>query len=119
MHIGSFLLYYLIILPISALPFFILYRISEFLYVLFYYVLGYRKKVIWGNIQRSFPNKSIKEQKQIYKLFYKHFCDLVVESIKAFTISEKQIAKRVICNNPEVLNKYYDQKKICIMAGSN
>lgn len=119
MNITSALLYYLVILPISVLPFFILYRLSEFLYFMFYYVFGYRKKVIMGNIQRSFPNKSEAEQKQICKLFYKHFSDLIVESIKTFTISQKEVQKRVVCNNPELVDKYFEQNKSVIVTGGH
>jgi KDO2-lipid IV(A) lauroyltransferase len=86
---------------------------------MFYYVLGYRKKVIVGNIQRSFPNKSEKEQKEIVRKFYKHFCDLILESIKTFTISEKQVQKRVVCKNPEGIDKYFNQKRSVIIAGGH
>src|SRR4051812_37288239 len=109
MNIIDRLLYYLVILPISLLPFPILYGISNGLYVVFYYGIGYRKKIVLQNIRNSFPEKSEKEHKEICKKFYKHFCDLILESIKTFTISEKQVRKRVVCKNPELINKYYDQ----------
>ncbi len=119
MNIINALLYYLVILPISILPFFILYGLSNFLFFVFYYVIGYRKKVIVGNIQRSFPNKSTAEQIEISRLFYRHFCDLIVESLKAFSISRKEVLKRVICNNPEVIDKYYDANKSVVIAGGH
>lgn len=119
MIVLNVLLYYLVIIPISLLPFPILYLLSDFLYVLFYYVVGYRKKVILGNIQRSFPNKSHEEHIRICKDFYKHFCDLILESIKTFTISNAQVQKRVICKNPEALNKYFDQNRSVIIAGGH
>lgn len=84
-----------------------------------YYVVGYRKKVVLQNLRNSFPEKSEKECIEINKKFYRHFCDLVVESLKAFTISKKQVSKRVICTNPEVINKYYDQKRSVIIAGGH
>ncbi len=84
-----------------------------------YYVFGYRKKVIAGNIYKSFSNKSEKEKKRIVKDFYKHFCDLIVESIKNFTISEKQARKRFVIENPEVMNKYYDQGRSVVNIGGH
>ncbi len=119
MIVLNVLLYYLVIIPISLLPFPLLYGLSDFLFVLFYYVFGYRKKVILGNIQRSFPDKTAKEQGEISKKFYRHFCDLIVESLKTFTISRRQVAKRVVCKNPEVINKYYDQGRSVIIAGGH
>ena len=119
MIILNLLLYYLVIIPISLLPFPVLYLLSDFLYVLFYYVFGYRKKVIMENIKRSFPEKTEQEQVEIGKKFYHHFCDLILESLKTFTISERQVAKRVICKNPEVINKYYDRGQSVIIAGGH
>ena len=119
MIVINFLLYYLIIIPISSLPFPLLYGLSDSLYILFYYVFGYRKKIILQNIRNSFPEKSEKEHIEIAKKFYKHFCDLVVESLKTFTISEKEALKRVVCNNPEVINKYYDRQQSVIIAGGH
>lgn len=112
-------LYYLVILPVSALPFFILYRLSDLLFVVFYYLIGYRKKIIAGNIQRSFPEKSAAEQKKIVKAFYRHFCDLIVESLKVFSITREQVEERMKFVNPEVVNRYFEQGKSVILAGGH
>jgi Kdo2-lipid IVA lauroyltransferase/acyltransferase len=119
MIILNFLLYYFVIIPISLLPFPILYGFSNVIYVLFYYVLDYRKKIILQNIKNSFPDKSEKEHIEICKKFYKHFCDLILESIKTFTISDHQVRKRVICKNPELIDSYYKQKRSVIIAGGH
>jgi KDO2-lipid IV(A) lauroyltransferase len=108
-----------VIIPISILPFPVLYGISDFLYILFYYGIGYRKKIIFQNISNSFPEKSEKERIEICKKFYKHFCDLIVESLKTFTISEKEVLERVVCKNPEGVNKYFEQKRSVIIAGGH
>ncbi len=115
----NFLLYYLIVIPISLLPYPLLYGVSDFLYLILYKLIGYRKKVVVGNIKRSFPEKTEKEHQQICDKFYKHFCDLILESLKSFTISKQQVLKRVVCKNPEVINKYYDQKRSVIIAGGH
>src|SRR5687768_8094933 len=119
MIIFNYLIYYLIVIPVSLLPFPVLYTFSNLLYYPFYYVFGYRKKVILGNIQRAFPDRSPEEHTYICKRFYRHFCDLILESIKAFTISEKEVKKRVVCKNPELVNSYYDRGKSVIIAGGH
>jgi KDO2-lipid IV(A) lauroyltransferase len=113
------ILHYGVILPVSLLPHFFLYGLSNFMYVMMYYVFGYRKKVIVGNIYGSFPDKSDKENKRIVKQFYKHFCDLIVESIKNFSLSEKQARKRMIVENPEVLDKYHEKGQSIIVMGGH
>lgn len=119
MNILNRSLYYFVIIPVSLLPFPLLYGVSGFLYFVLYKVAGYRKKIVLGNIQRSFPHKTEKEHQEICNRFYSHFCDLVLESLKTFTISEKQVLKRVICKNPELINKYFDQKRSVIIAGGH
>ena len=93
---GTKLLYYVILLPISKLPYPLLYLFSNFLYFLLYILSGYRKKVVFKNLKKSFPDKSEKELKGIMSQFFKHLCDVIVESIKGFTISERQLKKRLI-----------------------
>lgn len=82
-------------------------------------MLGYRKNVIVGNIKRSFPEKSGIDHIDIAKKFYAHFCDLIVESLKVFSISESQVQRRMKFVNPEVMNRYFDEGKSVIMAGGH
>jgi KDO2-lipid IV(A) lauroyltransferase len=51
--------------------------------------------------------------------FYKHFCDLIVEGIKGFTISEKELDQRYRFVNPEILNEYFDQGRDVIIAAGH
>lgn len=116
---GSRLVYYLLILPISILPFFLLYGLSNVIFFLLFSVFGYRKKVVLGNIQRSFPTKSPKEHTKIMALFYRHFCDIIIESIKGFTVSRKQLRKRITFPNAEVLRSFFNQGKDVVLVGSH
>jgi len=65
---------YYIALPflyfISILPFPILYLLSDFFYVIIYYVIGYRKSVVRTNLRNSFPSKSEVELIKIEKAFF-------------------------------------------------
>ncbi|MEO6132122.1 MAG: lysophospholipid acyltransferase family protein [Saprospiraceae bacterium] len=114
--IGSALLYYLVLIPISLLPFSILHFISRVLYVILYHVIGYRRAVVMTNIRNSFPEKSDGECAEIAKRFYKHLCDVILESQKLFTIPTRQLEKHIHCVNPEVVNHYANQGKSVIIA---
>lgn len=103
---------------LSKLPMRVLYGLSDLIFVLLFYVLGYRKKVVLENLQLVFPEKTIEEQKRIRKDFFKHLCDILVETIKGFTISEEEIKKRFKLTNAEILNDYYVRdRSILLMAG--
>jgi len=88
---------------LSRLPFFLLYFISDLLYWIVYKSFGYRVKVVRQNLKNSFPHKTSKELKSIEKKFYSHLFDVIVETIKLLTISEKDLKKRVSHENPEIL----------------
>lgn len=118
-HLPSALLYYLVILPVSKLPYPVLYFLSDVLFVVFYYLLGYRMKVIAGNIDRSFPDRSAPERKAIVKKFYRHFCDLIVESLKVFSITEQQVNERFVVKNPEIFDRFFDEGRSVILAGGH
>ena len=68
------------------------------------------------NLRKSFPEKGEEELKLIRKKFYRHFCDLVVESLKTFTASEKGIQKRVQLINPELVEQFYSKGKSVILV---
>ena len=119
MNFVVFAIAYPIISVLSRLPMRILYIKSDFLYLLMYYVIGYRKKVVLENLKLSFPEKSDKELKKISKKFFKHLTDLIMESIKSFTISKKQISKRYTYKNTEMVNKYVQQGKNIALVGEH
>lgn len=116
MIIFKIIAYYGILIPISLLPFPLLYCVSTVLFYFIYYVIGYRKKVVRNNLKNSFPNKSNNEILKIEKQFYKHLCDIIVETIKGFTISEYELKKRVSYSNLYVINNYFKKNKSVIVA---
>lgn len=87
----------------ALLPFRLLYVLSDILYVVAYYLIGYRLKVVRRNLKASFPEKNEDELKQIEKDFYHHFCDYIVETIKVLHISNKEIRERMVFNNTDLL----------------
>jgi KDO2-lipid IV(A) lauroyltransferase len=112
------LAYYFIILPISWLPFCVLYRLSDGLFYLIYYLIRYRRKIVYRNLINSFPDKSRTDIAQLAKKFYRHFCDLIVESVKLFTISREELLRRCKFINRELLDAFYDSgQSIIIVAG--
>ena len=114
-----FILTYPIIWLLSKLPMRILYLKSTFFYIIIYYVIGYRKEVVLENLRLSFPEKKEEELKGIRKKFYKHFVDIFIESIKAFSISEKEIRKRYVYKNIDLVNKYAKEGRSIAIVGSH
>ncbi|WP_274474448.1 lysophospholipid acyltransferase family protein [Mangrovimonas aestuarii] len=117
MQFIAYLLIYPLLWIISILPFRLLYAFSDGLFVLLYYIIGYRKKTVRANLELVFPEKSEKEIKRITIRFYHHLCDMIVEAIKSLTISEKEMKKRFTFKNVELINDLVDRdKNIALMC---
>ena len=114
--------FYYITLPfiylLSLLPFPLLYLLSDGVYVLIYYVLGYRKEVVATNLRNAFPNETDKELHKLRKDFYHYLCDLFLETFKTLTLSRKAMIKH--CGfSPEALqvfDKYAKANKSVILV---
>jgi KDO2-lipid IV(A) lauroyltransferase len=97
---------------LSLLPMRILYIISDGVYLLVYYVIGYRRKIVMNNLEIAFPEKSIAERSKIAKSFYHNLLDSIVETIKLISASRRFLDKRVTANW-EVLEPLYKTGKSC------
>lgn len=102
----------------SMLPMRALFLLSDLVFYFLYYIIGYRKKVVRSNLRLSFPDKSDAELKKIEKKTFRHFVDVFFEMIKSFTISEKEIARRLSVTNPELLDPYYERgQSVIFLSG--
>ncbi|MCL2416812.1 MAG: lysophospholipid acyltransferase family protein [Bacteroidales bacterium] len=113
------ILFYIVILPLSKLPFALIYGISNGLSFALNRVLKYRKEIVMQNLKNSFPDRSEAEIKTLANQFYDHFADILVEGIKMFSLSKKQVMQRYACKNPEVLFPYFEQKKSLILVSAH
>lgn len=118
MQFIAYIIVYPILWIISILPFRVLYIVSDGLYLLLYYVIGYRKKVVTNNLKLVFPNKEDSEIKLIRKKFYKHLCDMFLEMAKTMSISKSELKKRFKIKNPEELKRIESlNKSVILMFG--
>ena len=116
MQLIVFLIIYPFLWIISILPFRLLYVFSDFIYLIVYYIIGYRKKTVRENLALALPHLSSKERLRIEKKSFHHLCDMFLEMIKTMAISEKEIRERFVFTNLEVYKKLEEkQKSIALM----
>lgn len=97
------------------LPFRLLYLLSDFVYLIVYYIIGYRKITVRENLALALPKLSEAERLIIEKKSFQHLCDMFLEIIKTMTISKKEISERFSFTNLEVYQKLEEQDKSIAM----
>lgn len=103
-----------LLIAVSWLPFWILYRLSDALYILIRFVFKYRHKVITENLKHAFPEKPELEIGQIRNKFYRHICDIIFESIKVYSMSDKEMEKRLTIKGTDKANEFFNQGRSII-----
>jgi len=102
-----FKLFYVFVWTFTLLPLKVLYLFSDIFYLLIYYVLPYRKKLVRKNLTEAFPSKSVKEIEAIEKQYYRFFCDLFFETLSVMHMSENELMRRMHYSNIDVILEEY------------
>ena len=106
------------LMPLAWLPFWLLYLISDVISFMLCHVIKYRRKVIRENLAASFPSKSQRELLAIEREFYRHFGDLIVESVKLLHFTDRQVKRRIETCGYEELNRVSaDGRPLFILLG--
>lgn len=104
---------------ISILPFRLFYFLSDIIYVIVYYIVGYRKTTVRENLAIALPHLSDAERKIIEKKSYQHLCDMFLEMVKTLTISSEEMNKRFLITNIELIKEYEKKEKSIMLLASH
>jgi Kdo2-lipid IVA lauroyltransferase/acyltransferase len=88
--------------PISLIPLRILYIFSDVSAYLLYHVFKYRRDVVKANIDKSFHYLDEAERMEIEKKFYHNFCDHFIETLKLYSMSEKELQGHITADYTEL-----------------
>lgn len=100
---------------VAHLPLGVLYVFSDLCYYVMYYVVRYRRDVVRKNLRNSFPEKTEAERLQIEKKFYRHLCDIFIESFKCLCISDEEMQRRVEVRNTELVEQTAEEGRSVIL----
>ncbi len=98
---------------LSLLPLRVLYLLSDFIFLIVFHVIKYRRKLVFKNLSDSFPEKTPHELHVLERRFYHWFCDYLVESIKLLTISEEQLMRRMVFKGTEAVDAVVSEGQSC------
>lgn len=103
---------------LAYLPLWALYGLSDFVFVLVFYVVRYRRKVVIDNIVSSFPDFSAHDCKKVERKFYRNLCDYFFETIKLHHISDEEMRRRMVFEGVEMVDELFDRGRsmVCYFA---
>lgn len=114
-------LYYIIYgfaYAISLLPFRLLYLFSDALFLLVYYIVRYRRKVVKNNLSTSFPAYDEQQLLQIERRFYHWFCDYIFETFKLLSMSNEKLMRHLEFRGSEQMEQVFaEERSIALMMG--
>jgi KDO2-lipid IV(A) lauroyltransferase len=107
-------IFYFFMFLIGLIPFWVIYLFSDITRFVLHRIIGYRKKVIVQNLKASFPEISKQELNKVIKSVYCNLSDILVESLKGSTMSEKQVKRRYVVKDIEEIESYIVQGRSII-----
>jgi len=116
MQLLAFIFLYPFLWLISILPHRVFYGFSDVVFFFVYHVFGYRRSVVRNNLELVFPKKQADEIDRIEKDFFKHMCDMFLETIKTMSLSKEQVRKKYDVLNIEVLRELERERSILIVC---
>ncbi|GAB2788938.1 acetyltransferase [Rhabdobacter roseus] len=92
-----------------------LYFLSDGLCWLVFGLIKYRQGIVRENLKKSFPEKNDEQRLSIARQYYRHFADLILETIKLRTAPATCVRER-IRGDISVVHELFDQGKSAIFV---
>lgn len=97
-----------------------MYLLSDILYLIVYYLVGYRRRVVRDNLCTCFPDKTVHELRHIERRYYRHLCDLLVEgAYNVFFATPPFLKSHYRITNRQLLDRYYEQGRTVVLASAH
>ena len=104
---------------LGRLPLSVLYKLSDLLFLIFYHLFKFQRRILAENLDRAFPDKSPAERKKLAVACYRNALDFLVESLKCWRLDKTEIERRVTLKNPELITKLSEQHKTLLALTSH
>ena len=96
-----------------------MYLIADIVYLIVYYLVGYRTKVVRRNLAAAFPEKSEKERRAIERRYYRYLADIAVEFVHNLFATPDSIKRRYRFTNRQLVDRYYEQGRTVVLMSAH
>lgn len=91
---------------LSYLPLRMLYILSDIICVLLYYVVRYRRRMVYANMSAAFPEMDKKTLGKNIRGFYRNFSDYMVETVKLLHVKTDTITGRMVFDGLDIIEDH-------------
>ena len=97
-----------------------MYLLSDILYLVVYYLVGYRLRVVRENLAACFPEKNDRERKKIERRYYRYLSDLLVEGVyNVFFAAPPYLKHHYRITNRQLVDRYYEQGQTVVLMSAH
>ena len=101
----------------ALMPHFVRHHIfGSICHFLLCYVLRYRRKVIMGNLRRSFPDKTEAELQKICRATYRNLSEQIVNTISQAGVSEQTLFRRMVVKNADLTREQIADRSAILLT---
>lgn len=96
------------------------YLLSDILYLVTYYLVRYRRRVVRDNLVKSFPDKSRSELLRLERRYYRYLSDLLVEGTYNLLFATPAYLKRHYrIVNRQLVDLFYEQGRSVVLMSAH
>lgn len=100
---------------LTRVPLGLLYGIGWVVDVMIYHVLRWRRDQVEGDVAKAFPDKPAGERAAIVRASYRNLAEIVMETFWGFGASADELRRRVVFENPEVVDRCAAAKQSVVL----
>ncbi len=93
--------------------------LADIVYLVVYYIVGYRREVVRRNLANAFPEKDEAERKGIERRYYRYLADIAVEFVHNMYASPAAIKRRYRFTNRQLVDRYYERGQSIVLLSAH
>jgi KDO2-lipid IV(A) lauroyltransferase len=100
---------------LTRVPLGLLYGIGWVVDLIIYHLLRWRRDQVEGDVAKAFPDKPADERAAIVRASYHNLAEIVMETFWGFGASADELRRRVVFENPEVVDRCAAAKQSVVL----
>lgn len=100
---------------LTRVPLGLLYGIGWVVDLIIYHLLRWRRDQVEGDVAKAFPDKPADERAAIVRASYRNLAEIVMETFWGFGASADELRRRVVFENPEVVDRCAAAKQSVVL----